>query len=463
MFYLETNKLNMHHLITKNEINTLVETKDVSRYDMNEDGLELYSYISCSSQDSPLKKNCRGVVFHEDKLVLQTFPYTENINTKNREEVENALSNLNDWNFYPSYEGSLLRVYCYNNRWYISTHKKFNAFHSRWASNISFGVRFVQLLTKLFNLPQETNYTEVLNKFYSMLNTHKQYAFLISHWRDNSIREQETTTPGMYYVGTWDATTNTLIPFDEEVSKLINTPQSYNFTSIDEIYTKLQELSTMPRQGIIAFSKTENQQLKLYTPSYYDEQEVRGNTNSIQQRYLELRNQPEKFEKFLEMYRERYGEQFTEFESIINEMIKLIFTTYKKRFCYKDKREDLTIPKMCYQIMKECHSWHFQDPSQNKISEDKVRSLVNTTEPLFLLRMINEFKRVRRTRNRQNYRENENVEFVQVYQQQDNNNSYSRRAEGNFSQQDMSHLVRPIVVNINTIPTHVNSQDFPPL
>ena len=42
-----------------------------------ENNLELYCYINCDNNSSEQIKNCRGVVFDNDKIVLQAFPYTD--------------------------------------------------------------------------------------------------------------------------------------------------------------------------------------------------------------------------------------------------------------------------------------------------------------------------------------------------------------------------------------------------
>ena len=45
-----------------------------------------------------------------------------------------------------AHEGSLLRAFCVNDTWYITTHRKLDAFRSKWASRQSFGAQFVESL-----------------------------------------------------------------------------------------------------------------------------------------------------------------------------------------------------------------------------------------------------------------------------------------------------------------------------
>jgi hypothetical protein len=101
-----------------------------------EDNLRILNYNECNNNSQEELKKVRGWVQEIDtnKVLFETFPFTEQYDTS--EDINKVLGeNVNeDWDVYYSVEGTLLRVFWYKDRWYISTNKKLNAFKSRWSS-----------------------------------------------------------------------------------------------------------------------------------------------------------------------------------------------------------------------------------------------------------------------------------------------------------------------------------------
>ena len=90
-------------------------------------------------------KHCRVLYFQKMKIVFRGLPYTKNIQQKkNLLQLKEKLniSDLSRYRFFDSHEGALLRVFYWQNKWYISTHRKLDAFRSKWASKLSFGEMF---------------------------------------------------------------------------------------------------------------------------------------------------------------------------------------------------------------------------------------------------------------------------------------------------------------------------------
>ena len=83
------------------------------------------------------------------------------------DELTNGLSDFENTKFYNSYEGCLIRVFNHDDKWYISTHKKLDANHSRWASRKSYG--------ELFH--ESVDWDEVLKK----LDPSRGYLFLLEN------------------------------------------------------------------------------------------------------------------------------------------------------------------------------------------------------------------------------------------------------------------------------------------
>ena len=62
------------------------------------------------------------------------------------------MTHLTQYHIYDAYEGCLLRLFNFNNKWFLSTHKKINAFRSKWSSKDSFGLMFQNALQYEYNV-----------------------------------------------------------------------------------------------------------------------------------------------------------------------------------------------------------------------------------------------------------------------------------------------------------------------
>ena len=82
---LEFNRVNIESLSTHIRLTDSDE----------ENKLDLFCYINCNKTDSDFLKNCRGLVFNEDKLILRSFPYTiEYTEENNKEEIKNDIESI---------------------------------------------------------------------------------------------------------------------------------------------------------------------------------------------------------------------------------------------------------------------------------------------------------------------------------------------------------------------------------
>jgi hypothetical protein len=175
-----------------------------------ENGLELFCYVNCNSQSSDLLKQCRGVVFHGEEIVTRAFPYTDEYNNTNLNELQSVIQpDFSKCEFYDAHEGAIVRMFYFKNRWYICTHRKLDAFRSKWSSKHSFGASFkLALETEVENNSQlsavlPTTSENVLERFQSILDTTKQYMFLVRHNVENRIVCNPPVRPKLYHVGTF--------------------------------------------------------------------------------------------------------------------------------------------------------------------------------------------------------------------------------------------------------------------
>jgi hypothetical protein len=110
--------------VTRSFIDTMQESSIIRMTDSsNSYGLQLFCYDSCDKADSEAVKQCRGIVFNGDELVMKAFPYTEEIRANDIETYSDKI-NISECKFYRSYEGMLIRMFYYTDKWFISTHRK---------------------------------------------------------------------------------------------------------------------------------------------------------------------------------------------------------------------------------------------------------------------------------------------------------------------------------------------------
>jgi len=371
---------------------SLVEglNKSVHLADSDESaGLDLFCYVKCSNTDSDVLKRCRGVVFHGDDLVMQAFPYTAEFNHEELPRLEEVLKKFNKFTFYDAYEGALLRVFNFNGKWYLSTHRKLSAFRSKWSSKESYGTHFKKALvaemevnTEFKSAMSSGDNNTVLDNFYTLLDPKKQYMFLLLNNEENRIVCQPPSRPTVYHVGTF---IDGKLDLDDEF--LIPKPRKHQWLNIDEMVDYVSKCDYGYLQGVICFGP-DNTQIKVYNKGYQDLFKARGNEASIKFRYLQVRMT----KKFVDMLYYLYPNQasvFDDYENTLYDIARTIYRSYVQRFI---KKNYVTVPREEFQVIKECHDWHLSDRENNRISLEKVISVLNKQSPTSLNHMIRRFK-----------------------------------------------------------------------
>jgi hypothetical protein len=363
----------------------LVESLDpkVRKVD-SDDNVDLFCYSACSSDDIDTIKECRGIVFNGDELVLNAFSYTSEYTTN---EVEMFEPLLNDQcRFFDSYEGSIIRVFYNSNKWYVSTHRRLDAFRSKWSSKQSFGEIFVQALeheqerSAEFNDLLPDNDNNVMERYLSTLNRDFKYMFLVQNIDDNRIVCKATDKARVFHVGTY-----TQDGFDLSHQVGIPYPTELSFDSVDELIEHVDNGNVSRIQGVIVFDG--NKQFKVLNQQYKHYFDIRGNEPSIKFRYLQLRMDNTKREDLIYLY-PTHSNTFDIYEDAIYDLVIQIKNAYIKRFINK---ETVTMPTEEYSIMKLIHGWHLEDRAANHISTSVVRDIMNKQSPTKLNRMIRRF------------------------------------------------------------------------
>jgi hypothetical protein len=371
-----------------NRVNIESLSNQVHLVDSDEDSkLDMFCYIKCSDTDTELIKQCRGVVFSGNDLVMKAFPYTNEYNHIEIDDINKSLGDFNDWSFYEAQEGALVRVFNFGGKWFVSTHRKLNAFRSKWSSNESFGTSLKNALSAeeennqefRERLPEGDN---ILDRFQSTLDVTKQYMFLIRNTKDNRIVCSTPERPTVFHVGTF---VDGVLVMNENVN--IPSPVNITFMNIDELLAFVDKISYKDYQGVIGFTK-DNRQMKILNKDYQDLFRSRGNEPSIKFRYLQIRMNRIFVNMLYHLYPDM-ADTFDEYENTIYDIARSIYRAYVQRFI---KKSYVTVPREEFAIIRECHSWHLSNRTENRISLDKIVRVMNQQSPTQINHMIRRFK-----------------------------------------------------------------------
>lgn len=358
--------------------------------------LDLYCYASCDSNSDPFIQESRGLVFEGDELILKSFAYTPEYTLTDKPFLETTHTNFTEYQFFKSYEGTLLRVFHHKDVWYISTHRRLDAFKSRWASKKSFGELFVFSLLKEFdtNPNLSLNTTDVLPEFFKLLDTSCQYMFLLQHNHENRIVcLPPEDYPRIYHVGTFKQ-----FELDMSITLPFSYPPKLTFDNWESVLEYVEKIDYNESQGVIMYHGVK--QLKVLNSTYQYLYTLRGNEVSVRTRYLQLRHSDSKvIEDFTRLY-PTFAKSFQDYERVLSQIGIQIFNAYIQRFIY---RQHVVLYPEEYQVMKECHAWHLSDRRYNRVSIEKVNQVLSEQPSHKLNKMIRRFYNIEKLNHEVNH------------------------------------------------------------
>ena len=350
--------------------NQLTEQDKIRLTDSDSD-LLMFSYISCCESDSDLVKQCRGIIFHNKKLIVPSFGWTAEYTEEDKDKINTFLKNGGDSiRIFDSHEGCLLRVYNFKNQWYISTHRKLNAFNSKWSSKKYWGEMFKDALD------------QELEQFFTSLDTTKIYFFVVRNNEENRIICDAPENPTIFHVGTMYKNNDEWIrSFDEDIG--IQKPQEFHNNNLDQILKYVEDGGYNKLQGVIVF--TNNKIFKICNKTYYNFLKIRGNEASIKFRYLQIRMNKKYREQLIFLY-PNYKDAFELYEESIFKIALELTKAYMMRFIRGQWKQ---VAKDEYEsIIRPIRDWHLLDKKNNYVNRTVIINKLNSQKPQFLNKLI---------------------------------------------------------------------------
>lgn len=330
-----------------------------------EDESNLTDFDGFLTIESVKRKQCvdvkkkRGVISTiKDEKIIHSMKYLEEFL-----ETDEKFPELNYENtlFTPSLEGTLLRMFYYDvaKRWYVSTQKKLNAYISYWGNcdedKKSFGEIFEEALLATNTSLEELCDTLDKNKVYVFNLLSTEYTRIVSDVPSEG-------SPLVYHIGTYDWGCESPNLLKEYPVQNVEKIRELKFSSEKELRENLSNSNPKEIQGYIAITE-DNRLIKFTSKKYKELFDVRGNTPSVIDRYISVRNDKEMVEKLFYLY-PKFVKDFEYCEMIIEDIAKKLHEIYLKR--YLQKQKIYTHPDI-HRALKEAHELYFSNKERTTV------------------------------------------------------------------------------------------------
>ena len=370
-----------------NSINNLCENLDKLHisykiYDSNKLMLLKYDKEN-SDMNNPIVRCCRGILISTEnnifKIVCSPPQKSDRLDLNLEELIENwAGIKIEDFidgtmiNLF--YHGSENETDCIDN-WNISTRSCLYA-TCNWYTDKQFKTMFEEAVK---NNP--INY-ETLNKKFT-------YTFVLQH-PDNRI-VTKYIKPNIVLVNLYDIENIENINLEKYITDYLNkydtfpwnVPKNYKISSFDSLNCMLEKMEYQ-QQGFIL--KYNNKRFKIRNIFYEDVKKLRGDTNLIELRYIQLRRN-KRIKVFLNYFPE-FNATFRNLENNIYKITNEIYNLYQQKFI---KKEQIIIPEIYKDIIYKLHGIFInfkQNRTQLRIFKKDVIELINSYDEYKLYNIL---------------------------------------------------------------------------
>jgi hypothetical protein len=386
---------NITKCITRDLINSLAPFIRATDTD-NDTGLVNFCYVNNPEINGEYQKNkatinaCRGIVFDKSTMIMNAFSHVPDYSaddvtvldefkrlaghTSIGDDIDIINNGVSKCRFFEAHEGVLIRMFCYNGKWFVTTHRKLNAFTSKWGGNESHGTSFKNALRE--QLGKSGNPLDLLKE---KLDKSNQYMFLVRNTKDNRIVCSAPEKPMVYHVGTF---IDGVLRLDDDTVP-ITKPREITITDIDDMYNNVSGSDVATSPGLIAFAPG-NSQFRITNAEYTRLFNIRGNQSSIKFRYLQLRSNPSDRDMLAQLYPE-FIPEFEKYEDALIQVTINIHTAYMDRFVNK---KHVVVPHAEYNIIKTAHSWFHQDRTNRVVTKHVIWDILAEQSPPSLNQMI---------------------------------------------------------------------------
>ena len=372
--------------------------------------LELYHYKNVTEESKVMLREFRGLIFSiqdpkEDNtervynyyfalrtkgedikngvsIVARSFFYTpEYIGPENHNKFKKNFSA--DMEFLRAYDCTVIRLYHFNGKWQMSTHRKIDANTSKWCGPESFKHIFQDCLVATLqdhNENRETAYEYLL----SVLDPKRCYVFLaIGHPHNRYVCKPNICS--LYYSATFDGMN--LIKNDTLHIQL-KYPERLHFENFEEMSKFVETSDPKDVQGVVALCGDIH--YKFTSTGYARMADLRGNQPSLRFRYLELRQDKpdekqgkglfefaEKLKEFIQLYPEGTN-HYQDVENGLVALSKILHKLYVERYINK---KEIRLMNEEHHILYYVFNRYLSDRSM-KVYPKQIMDQIDRTDPI---------------------------------------------------------------------------------
>ena len=352
--------------------------------------LTLHHYQSVNENTPDDVKQTRGVIKDEDNnTVCSSYSFTPEYTLEEREKYLSQLTDLSTCAVFRSEEGTLLRLFFDDNRWTLSTHKRINAFESKWSSHKSFGDLFLEALMHYFEHDgkgklQYEDETGLFDQFCNTLQREFNYTFLLRTNAYTKILCDPPSQPTVFFAGyfeksgLWNDGNPTLLP----------TPERLTFASVEDLEAYVKEVNPFEHQGVIIMLPDRKTTIKIVSTLSMKYKQIRGSEPDVTMAYFRVRKSKEEAALFSRIFP---LVNINKIEEGLFNIGRFVHRMYVRRYI---KKQHTVIQPALFYLMKQSHNWHCLDRSKNIVTMEKMMDVMDEQPYMNLFRLYNEYATV---------------------------------------------------------------------
>ena len=335
----------------------------------NVDVLRVYHYDDHATDLEML--NVRGIVKNaQDQVVCKTFGYTPEVLANDNDNLNTLISPLvnQTTRCYLSYEGTLLRIWFYAGRWFLSTHRKLDASKSRWGCNISYGQLFNRALVPIVGTD------DTYNKFTAGLDPNKIYVVMLRSFIENRKVCAGAAEPTLYCVGSFIRDQNFVFCSSNPETRLPTPEEVTTISSPESLIEFVMKSDPQVCQGLVLMN-ADGTSGKVTNPEYDRLDKLRGNQANVLHRYVQLRWTSQRNE-FANLYPEQQP-KFDEWEKVMTHVVHNILRKYIERYI---NRRTAILPPEQYKVMTQLQDMYIHQlrPINQRVTEEHIWQILGT-------------------------------------------------------------------------------------
>jgi hypothetical protein len=433
---LNFENLQENHGKTKTELQDVISSMSHEICKLNPN-VEMFSVRNVTwKKEENIKPSTekRSFVFVNEKMYFSGYPYSLELTKKDISKFQQDFDLFSNFRFFEANEGTMIRVFYVDEKWYTSTNKKLDAFTSKWAAKKNtFGIQLYDAICLLFDEEKiiESDFKkkieitkENLNNIWEKsLEKDKKYFFLLKPCEEERI-VCLTSKDRLKNIGILDK--NNILSLDEDVSLtfptkqktiLISRPKERFFESEENFLEELDKLNEYECPGFMAicikdFKTSEDISkniersfhVRIFSDKYKYLFSLRDNVPSLRFRYFQLsflktkeslhdkdsENYQKAFfalENFCNLYKDAFNK--TEVDSFIWKIVTDLFLKYQSFYVRHEKFE---ISPTIKSTMSTIHNEYIESQYKKKTDPKRISDIVSCLKPTFLNKLIKEYQ-----------------------------------------------------------------------